>query len=72
MRGFEKAVDKLSDAGSKLGKKLKKKDAFELAPELLDDYTKSIRDGSRYGPDFKPAVASVAVDATKTSRNLSK
>nr|WP_225446023.1 NAD+--asparagine ADP-ribosyltransferase [Paenibacillus arenosi] len=43
-------------------------DAVALAPKLLDDYSKSISDFSRYGSDFKPSVTSVAVDATNTSR----
>ncbi|WP_231850566.1 hypothetical protein [Brevibacillus brevis] len=42
--------------------------AVDLAPKLLDDYTDSVRDGTRYGPDFKPSVSSVAVDATDTSK----
>ncbi|WP_253721212.1 phage late control D family protein [Brevibacillus brevis] len=45
-----------------------KGNAVEIAPKLLDDYTNSIIDGSRYGSEFKPSVTSVAVDATDTSR----
>lgn len=59
------AVGKQDSGGER---KNNRDNVVDIAHELLDDYTNSVRDGSRYGMNFKPSVTSVAVDSTDSSR----